>query len=89
MALLLVRVKPLFGLLPGDCTVKLWFMSGGCQKFLKYFISILGQIRKRKQEGADPAFVKDLMNGTLDSKFAAYVDPNDPSVVFVSQPEMV
>ena len=64
-------------------------MSGGCQKFLKYFTSILGQIRKRKQEGADPAFVKDLMNGTLDSKFAAYVDPNDPSVVFVSQPELV
>lgn len=79
----------MFGLLPGDCDVKLWFMAGGCEKFLKYFQNLLAQIRKRKEQGVDPSFIRDLTNGTLDGKFAAYVDPNDPSVVFVSQPELV
>lgn len=50
---------------------------------------VLTQIRERKQDGADPVFVNDLLNGSLDSRFGANVDPSDPSTVFLHQPEVV
>jgi len=85
---ILVKVKPLFNLIPGDAKVKLWFMSGGCQKFLDIFLQVLPQIRKRKADGADPGWIKDLTSGNLNSKYA-YVDPSDPTYVFVTQPQAV
>lgn len=63
-------------------------MSGGCQKFLDIFLQILPQIRKRKNDGADPNFIRDLTTGKLNSKYA-YVDPSDPTYVFVTQPQPV
>ena len=85
---MIVRVKPLFGL-PGLITVKLKFTSGGCGKFIECFSLLLGQIKERKELGPDPAFINDLVSGNLENRHAAFVDPNDPSVVFVSQPEVV
>ena len=85
---ILVKVKPLFNLIPADAKVKLWFMSGGCQKFLDIFLQILPQIRKRRAQGADPGWIKDLTTGKLNSQFA-YVDPSDPTYVFVTQPAFV
>jgi len=82
---LAIKVKPLFNLIPGDAKVKIWFMSGGCQKFLDIFLQVLPQIRKRKSEGADPGWIKDLTSGNLNNKYA-YVDPSDPTYVFVTQP---
>jgi len=80
-----LKVKPLFNLIPADAKVKIWFMSGGCQKFLDIFLQILPQIRKRRAQGADPGWIKDLTTGKLNSQFA-YVDPSDPTYVFVTQP---
>ena len=38
--------KPLFNSLPNDAEVKIWFMEGGCGKFLKLFRHTLGKIRE-------------------------------------------
>jgi hypothetical protein len=35
-----LQLKPFYNLIPGITTVKLWFTSGGCQKFLKCFIHV-------------------------------------------------
>ena len=81
----LVKVNPLFNLIPSPAKVKLWFMSGGCQKFLDVFLLILPQIRKKRQDGAEN-IIRDLNAGNLEKKYA-YVDPSDPSVIFVTQPQ--
>ena len=54
-------------------------------KFLKYFIQILKQVRANRNKGPDSIFMKHLNQGTLEKHFG-YVDPSDPSLVFVSQP---
>jgi hypothetical protein len=33
-------------MLPGDANFKLWFMEGGCGKFLKSFRYVLREIRE-------------------------------------------
>ena len=38
--------KPLFDQLPADAHAKIWFMEGGCGKFLKCFRYTLGKIRE-------------------------------------------
>lgn len=82
---LYIKVNPLFNLIPSPAKVKLWFMSGGCQKFLDVFLLILPQIRKKRQDGAEN-IIRDLNAGNLEKKYA-YVDPSDPSVIFVTQPQ--
>jgi hypothetical protein len=37
--------KPLFNLLPADAEFKIWFMEGGCGKFLHCFRHTIKQIR--------------------------------------------
>ncbi len=46
--------KPLFNSLPGDAEVKIWFMEGGCGKFLKLFRATLGKIRENSARGGPP-----------------------------------
>ena len=49
-------VKPLVsGSLPNDCQFKMWFMEGGCGKFLKSWRMILHQIRTAQQHQQQPA----------------------------------
>lgn len=38
--------KPLFNSLPADAELKIWFMEGGCGKFLKCFRFTLAKIRE-------------------------------------------
>ena len=80
------KVKPLYNLLPGDSSFKFWFKSGGCNKFLKCFCVVLDQIRKRKNQGPDPRFLNDVRDGSFGQQ-EAFVDPNDPTTIFVTQPE--
>jgi len=37
--------KPLFNSLPNDAECKIWFMEGGCSKFLRAFRETLEKIR--------------------------------------------
>jgi len=77
-------VQPLYDLIPGHAKLKIWFMKGGCGTFLPLWRSIIHQIRQNNNEGPDPRFVEEVRQGNLDN--IAYVDPNDPSRIFVSQP---
>ena len=81
------RVLPLYDLLPCPANFKFWFMSGGTGTFLPLFYNLSEQIRRQRQRnnyGPDPRFVECVANGNL--RNVAYVDPNDPSVIFVQQP---
>ncbi|OMJ86965.1 hypothetical protein SteCoe_11438 [Stentor coeruleus] len=81
-------VKPLYNLIPCNAKFKFWFMSGGTGTFLPMFYGIVDQIRRRRANGSngpDPRFVESVASGNIQN--VAYVDPNDPSVIFVLQPE--
>eukprot|EP01015_Nassula_variabilis_P021008 TRINITY_DN3712_c0_g1_i12.p1 TRINITY_DN3712_c0_g1~~TRINITY_DN3712_c0_g1_i12.p1 ORF type:complete len:281 (+),score=43.09 TRINITY_DN3712_c0_g1_i12:110-952(+) len=78
--------KPLYNLLPGDTEFKIWFMSGGCQKFLDLFMRILEQMRRRQFQGPDPSFIDSLRSGRLEQNLA-YADPSDPTTVYITQPK--
>lgn len=78
------NVQPLYGLIPSDAHFKLKFMSGGASTFLKLFYNIAHQIRHNRGRGPDQRFLETVSSGRL--REAAYMDPNDPSVLYVSQP---
>lgn len=78
-------VAPIYGLLPGETTFKLWFTSGGCQTFLNCFCRILEEIRRGQQRGPAQKFIDQVRLGQFSGQ-KGFVDPNDPSVIYVSQP---
>lgn len=79
--------KPLFNILPGDVKFKIWFMQGGCGTFVPAFLNMVNSLRKNQNKGHDHK----LMNTIIAGQFAktAYIDPNDPSVIFLEQPEVI
>mmetsp|Transcript_18950 Transcript_18950/g.34298 ORF Transcript_18950/g.34298 Transcript_18950/m.34298 type:complete len:263 (+) Transcript_18950:4284-5072(+) len=78
------NVSPLYGLIPSDAHFKFKFMSGGASTFLKLFYNLAHQIRSNHGRGPDQRFVETVSAGRL--REATYMDPNDPSVIYVSQP---
>ncbi len=78
--------KPLFNILPGDTKFKIWFQNGGCGTFVPAFLNMVNSLRKNNNRGHD----NKMMNAISQGKFAktAYIDPNDPSVIFLEQPEV-
>jgi hypothetical protein len=81
-------VLPLEGMgLPGPATFKLTFNSGGCGSFLNFFLRALREIRSGTTNRAGGLGAMAGM-GTLRTDTAAFVDPNDPTVVYISQPQV-
>jgi hypothetical protein len=78
--------KPLFNLLPGDIKFKIWFMEGGCGTFVPTFLNMISSLRKNNNRGHDPKFINTITSGTFAK--TAYVDQNDPSVIFLEQPDV-
>jgi hypothetical protein len=78
------HVRPLYNLIPCDGRFKFWFMSGGTGTFLPLFYDLAKQVRRSRNRGPDPRFVEAVSRGNL--RNVAYVDPNDPTVIFVQQP---
>jgi len=78
--------KPLFNILPGDTKFKLWFTEGGCGTFAPSFLNMVTSLRRNNNRGHD----QKLMNIIVSGQYAktAYIDPNDPSVIFLEQPEV-
>lgn len=70
--------SPLAG---GATTVYLTFNSGGCGTFLPLFYQMMHQIH---QEAEASQLIQAVEQGRLHQ--IAYVDPSDPSVLFLSQP---
>ena len=76
--------------LQGPTTFKLTFRHGGCGTFLHSFLRLVAESRAAAQRAtamAATAFTQTVVSGQFQQQ--AYVDPNDPSVIFVSQPAAV
>mmetsp|Transcript_162704 Transcript_162704/g.312419 ORF Transcript_162704/g.312419 Transcript_162704/m.312419 type:complete len:202 (-) Transcript_162704:168-773(-) len=76
----------------GTTTANLYFKNGGCGTFLPLFYTILGIISE-SEEGTDRDaeanaavnnYISAAAAGQLDK--AAYVDPSDPTVLYLAQP---
>jgi hypothetical protein len=84
-----LRVLPLYGLIPAPASVKIWFTKGGCDKFLRIFDAAKAQVASQLRAGRmahDQDFNQKIRNGFFANN-SAYQDPNDPTFVYVQQPE--
>ncbi|CAD8213741.1 unnamed protein product [Paramecium octaurelia] len=81
-------VAPLYSLLPGRTHFKLRFKAGGCDKFLRILFSVLIQIRKSRSSGQRVPDAR-MMENFARTQSQAFVDPNDPSIIFVQQPQLL
>ena len=79
--------KPLMNLLPGVIRYKIWFTEGGCGTFVPAFFNVLGNLRKNENKSPDSKFINMVSNGTFAK--SAYIDPNDPSILYVEQPSTI
>jgi len=72
----------------GPSTFKLYFYNGGSGVFLKTFINLLTKHRDSAM-ARDSEFVERATTGVIQRKIIAtqtYVDPSDPTMVFMTQP---
>jgi len=77
-------VQPIVGGgLPGPATFKLTFREGGCGTFLHFFFRAIREIR-----GGRGVLGGLASTGALRTESAAFVDPNDPTVIFIVQPSV-
>lgn len=64
-------------------------MNGGCDGFIKNLDRCIQEIRKFKGNmqmfTQNSGMYSDMRNGNF--RYQAYVDPNDPSQVFMEQPK--
>ncbi len=78
------KTKPLFNSLPSDAEIKIWFMEGGCGKFLKLYRHTLKKIRENVGGHGPPVdLVREVQSSQFQQQFA-YFDPNDPSTIYIS-----
>jgi hypothetical protein len=77
--------KPLMGSLPGIIKFKIWFMEGGCGTFAPTYLKMCKNIHRSKNRSVDQSVINQLQNGQYK---AAYVDPSDPSVMYLQQPQV-
>ena len=70
-------------MIPNDAKFKLWFMSGGCGRFLRCVDDVLDKIRANSTPGPSVDLMNHIQSDSFMSEFA-YYDPNDPSTIFVS-----
>lgn len=80
------KCRPLMNLLPGEIKFKIWFTEGGCGTFVPAFFNVLSNIRKNGNKGPDDKFIG-IVSGGYYAK-SAYIDPNDPSVIYYEQPNV-
>eukprot|EP00922_Rhytidocystis_sp_ex-Travisia-forbesii_P066113 GHVS01098179.1.p1 GENE.GHVS01098179.1~~GHVS01098179.1.p1 ORF type:complete len:225 (-),score=25.65 GHVS01098179.1:172-846(-) len=79
------KVDPLVGAenaLPGTTTWHLTFNKGGCGTFLNLFFRLHLEATRNAGWTPTPDLTTQLAQGTG----AAFVDPNDPSIVYLTQP---
>eukprot|EP00930_Biecheleria_cincta_P076790 TRINITY_DN64008_c0_g1_i1.p1 TRINITY_DN64008_c0_g1~~TRINITY_DN64008_c0_g1_i1.p1 ORF type:complete len:242 (-),score=33.83 TRINITY_DN64008_c0_g1_i1:102-776(-) len=72
---------PLIG---GDTLFYLTFRSGGCNTFLPLLFQLLADVQASQPQGS---VAQAAQEGRLNQ--VAYVDPSDPSVLYLSQPTAV
>ena len=75
-------VKPLMNLLPGDSHFKLWFYNGSTDTFIKFLSYINEHYKKIGEKYTENEQIRGLSTGNFNYK--AFIDPEDPSVVYVA-----
>lgn len=83
-----MTIMPLYNLIPAPGQVKIWFTKGGCDKFLRIFDVAKAQVATQLKSGRmahDNDFNQKIRNGFF-ANSSAYQDPNDPTYVYVQQP---
>ena len=77
---------PLMNILPGNIHFKIWFMEGGCGTFVPAYLKMVASMRRNQNKRVDQQVINAIQSGTY--KSMAYIDPNDPSVIYLEQPEI-
>ena len=78
-------VQPIAGMgLPGPAEFRITFKEGGCGTFLYCFMRALREARVASRAAASGA-ARPSISAAVPS---AFVDPSDPSVIFVVQPDV-
>jgi hypothetical protein len=80
------QCKPLMNLLPGMVKFKIWFMEGGCGTFVPAVFTMLDSLRKNQYKGHESKLMNAISSGSFGK--VAFVDPNDPSIIYLEQPEV-
>ena len=78
--------KPLINL-PGNVNFKIWFMSGGCGTFAPAYLKMVYSMRMNRNRGIDQQMQRNIESGNFGK--TAYIDPDDPSVIYLQQPQVV
>ena len=78
--------KPLLNSLPGNINFKIWFMTGGCGTFAPAYLKMVSSCKRNRGRGAEQSVINSYQNSG--NKKTAYIDPNDPSVIYLQQPEV-
>ena len=60
-------------------------MSGGCGTFATAYLKMVSSCKRNRGRGAEQSVVNSYQNR---NKQKAYIDPNDPSVIYLQQPEV-
>ena len=76
--------KPLLNSLPGDINFKIWLMNGGCGTFAPAYLKMVASCKRNRGRGAEQSVINSYQGGGK----KAYIDPNDPSVIYLQQPEV-
>ena len=77
--------KPLMNALPGIIKFKIWFMEGGCGTFAPTFLKMCRNVNRSKNRSVDQNVINQIQQGQYK---AAYVDPSDPSIMYLQQPQV-
>ena len=78
--------KPLLNSLPGNIYFKIWLMNGGCGTLAPAYLKMVNSCRRNRGRGAEQSVVNSYQNAG--NRKTAYIDPNDPSVIYLQQPEV-
>ena len=78
--------KPLLNSLPGNISFKVWLMNGGCGTFAPAYLKMVASCRRNRGRGAEQTVINSYQNAG--KRKTAYIDPNDPSVIYLQQPEV-
>jgi hypothetical protein len=72
--------------LTGPCEFKLTFKDGSAATFLHFLFQVIETVRVAAMRASAPTIATMIQSGTFATASAAYVDPSDPSVLYVTQP---
>lgn len=77
--------KPLMNILPGDVEFYIYFTEGGVGTFIPSVMGLIANVRKNNNKGPDEKMLNNISTGIYAK--TAYIDPNDPSKIYLEQPK--